>query len=97
MSDTVSFAAAMAANEAARDHFNSLPANLESVDSAAFEVETAKLFEALGAADHAVPSTWTEFVRLLDHMCDGGECNIDGDNAERLLIHARRILAAEGR
>ncbi|WP_203310303.1 hypothetical protein [Sphingomonas beigongshangi] len=97
MSDTTTFAAAMSANEAARDHFTSLPANLESVDPAAFEAETAKLFEALRVADHAVPNTWAEFVRLLDHMCDGGACNIDGDNAERLLIHARRILAAEGR
>lgn len=97
MSDTTTFAVAMAAHEAARDRFNGLPPNLEGDDPAAFEAETAKLFAALGAADHAAPGTWAEFVRLLDHMCDGGASNIDGDNAERLLIHARRILAAEGR
>lgn len=97
MSDSSTFAAAMDANEAARESFNSLPTHLEGDDPVAFQAETAKLFEALGAADHAVPGTWAEFTRLLDHMCDGGASNIDGDNAERLLVHAHRLLTVEGR
>ncbi len=97
MSDTLSFAAAMACHEAARDRFNSLPTDLEGSDPTTFEAETAKLLEALGTADQAVPSTWTEFTRLLDHMCDGGANNIDGDLAQRLLMHARRLLTTEGR
>jgi len=96
MSDTT-FAAAMSANQAARDRFNSLPTNMESDDPAAFQAETANLFAALGAADHAVPGTWAEFVRLLEHVSAGGTDHIDGDNAARLVDHARRLLTVEGR
>lgn len=87
------FRAVMDANDDARHRFNDLPQDLEDTDDAAFQRETDRMIEASRAADRATPTNWREFTRLLNQMCDGGWSNIDGDNAERLLAHANRLLS----
>lgn len=90
-SSTPSFDEAMSANDVAAARFNSLPATIEG--TAAFEHEEQLLFAAGRAADAAVPTTWAEFARWAEHVCDGGANAVDDDNAERLLAHVRRLLA----
>ena len=97
MSDSLTFAATMAAQDAARARFNGLPPSMEGDDLAAFEREEEQMLEASRAADRALPTSWSEFTRLLVHMSAGGTDHIDGDNAARLVDHARRLLTGEGR
>lgn len=89
------FRSLMDANRAARRRFNTLPTNLEVADAAAFQRETDRMIEACLEADHAAPTNWREFTELLDHLCEGGWNNIDGEDAERLLGHANRLLGKE--
>lgn len=97
MAPITPFAVTMAAQDAARARFNSLPPSMEGDDLAAFEREEEQMLEASRAADRAVPTSWAEFTRLLEHMSAGGTDHIDGDNAARLVDHARRLLGGEGR
>ncbi|WP_426256844.1 hypothetical protein [Sphingomonas sp. DC2300-3] len=97
MSDSSTFTAVMAAQDAARARFNALPPSLEGNDLAAFEREEEQMLEASRAADRAAPTSWAEFTRLLEHMSAGGTDHVDGDNVARLVNHARRLLTVEGR
>lgn len=90
-SPTSSFDEAMKANDAAVARFNSLPATIEE-GTDAFEREEQLLFAAGRAADAAVPTSWTDFGRWVEHLCADGANAIDDDNARRLLSHVRRLL-----
>lgn len=87
------FAALLDAADAARTHFNSLPETLERDDPAAHVREMDCLVAASRAADRAEPTNWSEFVRLLENMTDNGHSVLDEDNAERVLLHARRLAS----
>lgn len=89
------FRSVLGANEAAVRRFNGLPVMLEAEDEAAYERETELMISACIQADKAVPTTWQEFARWVEHVSDEGESLIDDDNAARLLSHVRR-LAREG-
>lgn len=71
--------------------FNSLPDDAD--DTPEYEQASQAMCEASDRADQAVPTSWTEFARLLSHMASGGQTGIDEDNANRLMLHARRLLS----
>jgi len=88
------FCALLDASDAASRRFNSLPSDLEAQDPTTFEQEEQAVCAASHGADLAEPTTWAEFTRLLEHMSYCGASAIDDDNANRLMLHARRLLAA---
>ena len=90
-----SFRALLDNSDAIRNHFNRLPEDLEYADETRHEREMDRLADATRDADRAIPMNWREFTRLLEHMTDRGHCQIDDDNASRLLDHARRLVAKE--
>lgn len=88
---SAAFNAAIDAAVAASARFNALPENLEVDDRATHEAEMTILGNATQAADMAIPTTWQEYTRLIEHMTDNGLSTIDDDNGARLLAHARRL------
>ncbi len=87
---SAAFRAALDANDAARKRFNNLP-DIEDTHPAQYRRETDAMLEASRQADRAVPTSWQEYARLLEHMTDNGLSAIDDDNGARLLDHARRL------
>ncbi|KQM62697.1 hypothetical protein ASE75_13800 [Sphingomonas sp. Leaf17] len=94
---SMAFRAALDANDAAKRRFNSLPADLETTDEEQFKREEDSMTAAVTHADAAVPTTWGEYTRLIEHMTDGGHFGIDGGNAKRLTEYAKRLLAQGSR
>ncbi|KTW13559.1 hypothetical protein [Sphingomonas sanguinis] len=88
------FCALLDASDVASRRFNSLPSDLEEQDPVTFDQEEQAVCAASHDADLAEPTTWAEFTRLLEHMSYRGASAIDDDNANRLLLHARRLLEA---
>lgn len=80
------------AHDDAVHRFNALPDDTDGTPE--YEQASQTMCEASDRADKAVPTSWPEFARLLGHMACGGQTGIDEDNANRLLLHARRLLAA---
>lgn len=86
------FAAAIGAAEAAANRFNSVATDLEARDPAAYkEIEEAML-AASRAADAAIPVTWDDFARWVEHVMDAGLSGISEANESRLLAHTRRLV-----
>ncbi len=86
------FCALLDAHDDAVHRFNAVPDDGRVTPE--YEEACQAMSEALDRADKAVPTSWPEFARLLDHMACGGQTGIDEDNANRLMLHARRLLAA---
>ncbi|WP_428968809.1 hypothetical protein ACQR50_14210 [Sphingomonas sp. Xoc002] len=86
------FCALLDAHDDAVHRFNSLPDAAD--DTPEYEQASQAMCEASDLADKAEPTSWPEFARLLSHMASGGQTGIDEDNANRLMLHARRLLAA---
>ena len=86
------FCALLDAHDDAVHRFNSLTD--DGRVTLEYEEALQAMGEALNRADKAVPTSWPEFARLLSHMASGGQTGIDEDNANRLMLHARRLLAA---
>jgi len=87
-----SFDEAMAGYAAAVARFRSLPETLEEDEPERQETEVQRLIAASRFADAAMPTSWCEFGRWVEHLSDDGANTIDDDNAERLLAHVRRLL-----
>lgn len=92
---SVAFRALLDHSDAVRDRFNNLPIDLEMTDEAQHQREMDALCEASRNADRAIPTNWQEYTRLIEHMTDNGHSQIDDDNANRLLAHARRLSKME--
>jgi hypothetical protein len=90
---SAAFRDALDAADAVREHFNALPEDLENADPVRHEAEMVALGDATHNGDRAVPATWQEYARLIEHMSDGGLSAIDDDNGKLLLEHARRLSA----
>jgi hypothetical protein len=86
------FCALLDAHDHAVHRFNAVPDDGRVTPE--YEEALQAMGEALDRADKAVPTSWPEFARLLGHMACGGQTGIDEDNANRLMLHARRLLAA---
>lgn len=85
------FCALLDAHDDAVHRFNAVPDDGRVTPE--YEEALQAMGEALNRADRAVPTSWPEFARLLGHMACGGQTGIDEDNANRLMLHARRLLA----
>ncbi|MGW8135554.1 hypothetical protein ACWGNZ_07935 [Sphingomonas zeae] len=85
------FCALLDAHDDAVHRFNSLPDDAD--DTPEYEQASQAMCHASDQADKAVPTSWLEFARLLSHMASGGQTGIDEDNANRLMLHARRLLS----
>ncbi|WP_267395010.1 MULTISPECIES: hypothetical protein [unclassified Sphingomonas] len=83
------------AADAARERFNSLPADLETADEAQHEREIEHMLAASRRADAAVPATWEEFARWVEHVTDDGHSCMSELNADRMLAHTRRLVSKE--
>lgn len=81
----------LAADVVAKARFNSLPADLESTDERRFQAEVDRMIAASMHADEAVPTTWAEFARWVEHVSDEGHSSIGDANQTRLLDHVRRL------
>lgn len=88
------FNAIFAANDAAVRRFNSLPPTLEAEDEAEHQREQRMMIEASLQADRAIPTTWQELCRWIEHVSSDGESTIDEDNTARLLGHVKRLAGA---
>ncbi len=86
------FCALLDAHDDAVHRFNAVPDDGRVTPE--YEEALQAMGEALDQADKAVPTSWPEFARLLGHMACGGQTGIDEDNANRLMLHARRLLAS---
>jgi len=86
------FRALLDAHDDAVHRFNAVPDGGRVTPE--YEEACQAMGEALDRADRAVPTSWPEFARLLGHMACGGQTGIDEDNANRLMLHARRLLTA---
>ena len=93
--DSMAFSAVLDAADAARERFNALPADTEAMQGALYERELQCMLSTSRRGDAAVPTTWEEYARWLEHVSDEGMSTIDEDNVERLLAHTRRLLNGE--
>lgn len=85
------FRALLDAHDDAVHRFNAVPDDGRVTPE--YEEALQAMGEALDRADRAVPTSWPEFARLLGHMACGGQTGIDEDNANRLILHTRWLLA----
>ncbi len=85
------FCALLDAHDDAVHRFNAVPDDGNVTPE--YEAASQVMCEASDRADKAVPTSWPEFARLLGHMACGGQTGIDEDNANRLMLHARRLLS----
>lgn len=85
------FQALMNETDAAARRFNSLPVDLEERDGAAYQREEDRMISASSRADAAMPGDWSEFARWVEHIMDQGQSSISEKNADRLLLHVRRL------
>ncbi|WP_267434083.1 hypothetical protein [Sphingomonas sp. GM_Shp_1] len=86
------FCALLDAHDDAVHRFNAVPDDGRVTPE--YEQASQAMCETSDLADRAVPTSWPEFARLLGHMACGGQTGIDEDNANRLMLHARQLLAA---
>ena len=85
------FCALLDAHDDAVHKFNALPDDADGTPE--YEQASQTMCEASDRADQAIPTSWPEFARLLSHMASSGQTGIDEDNANRLMLHARRLMS----
>ncbi len=87
------FRSALDGSHLANQRFNSLPKDYEDTHPAEYEIEADLVCDASEIADKAVPTSWTEYLELLDHMSCKGQMFVTKENAARLRCHADRLLS----